>query len=951
MAYIDIDSNGVYDTWEPSGTFPSNPLTPTSDTNGIDITIFDSTADTDGDGLTDYFEYSTSGTSPTNEDTDGDSMWDGWEWGYTPPLDPLVKDGDGDPDSDGLTNAAEYVFLTDPTTNDTDGDLMDDLWESQYVPVLSPLTNDAAADPDGDTLTNLLEYTGWAPFWVQTDPTTNDTDGDSWFDNEEMTYQTDPTNAASFPADIMGVITNAATSATPGTVYAVVSNGAAITVTAVTNGFTNSWNYAVTNLPTLSNYTVTAYMDSNANATQDTWEVWGAYPGNPLLLAGDVTDADITMDIPTNDTDGDTLLDYDEVFIYLTDPHTNDTDGDLMDDGWEVQYMPDLDPTVNDATGDPDGDSLVNTGEYFYVYAGVTNSTIPTNSDTDADALIDGDEVTNGTDAHNPDTDADGLEDGPEVNTYGTSPTNDDTDVDGFTDYEEIVTIESVATDWSDPIVVDDDYPGDPFPGDPGASHPDEDGHLQTPGDTNHAPFDAIQEGINIATAGQVVVVMPGTYDEGDQGNGNINPNGKAIVIRAFGGASNTFIRSFPEDGFICNSGEDTNTVIKGFDIQTISEIGDHAGIRCDGSSPLIADCNVIDCGSGGMIFSNSSTAVVVGCLVSSNRVGMAIHNSNPRFERCAIVSNYAENGAGMLITGVSTCHIENCLIADNVSSLNGGGIYVTTPALPEFWYCTFASNTAGDAGGAIWISEDCDVDGSVVYGNYAPTGAMYHRVAGDMKFNNCILQESYPYGDNLIQDPLFVGPGDYQLTAGSPAIDPWTMPYPTLDLPGVTRPVDGDTNMVAKPDLGCYEYVPGGGGGGGGTTSDGDGDTLPDAWEDTYGLDSESPDGDDGADGDPDGDGFDNYSELVAGTDPGDAGSSLGILSLVLEGIAGPGPDDRTIQWSSVPGHLYHVEAVGSLVEPWIRISDIIHATNTTTAFTDTSDETPRFYRIYVYP
>jgi hypothetical protein len=50
---------------------------------------------------------------------------------------------------------------------------------------------------------------------------------------------------------------------------------------------------------------------------------------------------------------------------------------------------------------------------------------------------------------------------------------------------------------------------------------------------------------------------------------------------------------------------------------------------------------------------------------------------------------------------------------------------------------------------------------------------------------------------------------------------------------------------------------------------TDRDHDGLPDAWENAYGLNSASADGDDGPSGDPDGDGVSNLDEFRAGTNP----------------------------------------------------------------------------------
>ncbi len=51
----------------------------------------------------------------------------------------------------------------------------------------------------------------------------------------------------------------------------------------------------------------------------------------------------------------------------------------------------------------------------------------------------------------------------------------------------------------------------------------------------------------------------------------------------------------------------------------------------------------------------------------------------------------------------------------------------------------------------------------------------------------------------------------------------------------------------------------------------DADGDFLPNGWEQMHGLDPFNPFGDNGPFGDPDGDGYDNYDEYLAGSDPQD--------------------------------------------------------------------------------
>ena len=114
-----------------------------------------------------------------------------------------------------------------------------------------------------------------------------------------------------------------------------------------------------------------------------------------------------------------------------------DFDVDGMPDGWERKYA--LDPTLDDAGDDADGDGLTNLQEY---QAG----TNPANDDTDGDGVQDGTELANGTNPVNPDTDGDGLTDAVETNTgtlvdasdTGTNPLNPDTDGDNYNDGLEV---------------------------------------------------------------------------------------------------------------------------------------------------------------------------------------------------------------------------------------------------------------------------------------------------------------------------------------------------------------------------------------------------------------------------------------------------------------------------------------------------------------------------------
>ena len=84
------------------------------------------------------------------------------------------------------------------------------------------------------------------------------------------------------------------------------------------------------------------------------------------------------------------------------------------------------------------------------VDAVATDTAVATEADLDADNYADALEAEAGLDPSNPDTDADGVADGDEENIYGTNPTLADTDGDGVLDGEELFGI------FTNPLVWDD---------------------------------------------------------------------------------------------------------------------------------------------------------------------------------------------------------------------------------------------------------------------------------------------------------------------------------------------------------------------------------------------------------------------------------------------------------------------------------------------------------------
>lgn len=165
--------------------------------------------------------------------------------------------------------------------------------------------------------------------------------------------------------------------------------------------------------------------------TNGTEESLGTDPNNPDTDGDGLMDGEEVETYNTDplkqDTDGDNLTDYAEVITHKTSPIKSDTDADGLLDGEELARKTDpLNP-------DTDGDKLIDGDEVN------KHETDPLEPDTDGDSLIDGDEVQkHGTNPKAIDSDKDGLKDGEEVNVHKTNPADPDTDQDGLKDGLEV---------------------------------------------------------------------------------------------------------------------------------------------------------------------------------------------------------------------------------------------------------------------------------------------------------------------------------------------------------------------------------------------------------------------------------------------------------------------------------------------------------------------------------
>ena len=238
-----------------------------------------------------------------------------------------------------------------------------------------------------------------------------------------------------------------------------------------------------------------------------------------------------------------------------------------------------------------------------------------------------------------------------------------------------------------------------------------------------------------------------------------------------------------------------------------------------DTSSVVVANCTVSGNTAyegGGTYFSNSS--IIANCTISENIAmspygmiscggGIKCHDYSAILN-CTITGNYTEFGGGGIYAGGAPT-IVNCTITGNSTEYYGGGI--VAGGYSTIAHCTIADNVAGSLGGGIYFRGASTVTNTILWGNSSPEGPeiafeeesiltiSYSDVQGGeaavLVGPDCIIRW---LEGNFDADPLFVGGGDYHLTAGSPCIDAGTDAGIYFDIDGDLRPRGAGFDMGA---------------------------------------------------------------------------------------------------------------------------------------------------------
>ena len=287
-------------------------------------------------------------------------------------------------------------------------------------------------------------------------------------------------------------------------------------------------------------------------------------------------------------------------------------------------------------------------------------------------------------------------------------------------------------------------------------------GFIYILGDPCETIYMKIQEAIDDCPPGGTVIVTRGTYT--GPGNRDLDFRGKAITVRGTdsGNCEDIIIDcqgtlSDPHRGFIFNNGEGPDSILQGlviyggsgpFELIDGSLISVGGGIFCDGASPQIIDCCIVQCRSnarGGGVFNyNNANPDYRYCHFIANGAtfggAMSNLNSDPAIYDCKFFENDTAHGGG-IYNDQSQPTVKLSRFGYNSSS-RGGGMANVNGSNPYVWNCTFDYNSSGSRAGAIWndASEPNMVNCTMTRNDAYRGGGIYNENGATAWLTNCIV-------------------------------------------------------------------------------------------------------------------------------------------------------------------------------------------------------------------
>lgn len=302
-------------------------------------------------------------------------------------------------------------------------------------------------------------------------------------------------------------------------------------------------------------------------------------------------------------------------------------------------------------------------------------------------------------------------------------------------------------------------------------------------------PYSTIQAGINAAFSHNVVGVAPGTYYEN-------------IVLKAgvrlVGTDPSTTVIDGRNAGVVVNM-EDGST-LEGFTVQHgIGSFG--AGIVTNGmpsiTNNVIRNNTQTAGGAGAAIYGNCSSPSITRNLIVDNSSDSQFTSGAVSFVNCSspiIASNVIKNNSGRGAINLTLPASQRATVVHNtIINNSGAGVKIDTrvdQSLVRVANNVFFENTTG-----IQIDFGPDANLPAIFNNDVFGNVTNYTGMSDITGENGNLSVAPQFSDN------------FHLAYGSPLVDTGSSNiYPFPDFDGDPRPLDGNFDDIATPDIGADE-------------------------------------------------------------------------------------------------------------------------------------------------